>query len=185
MIVPYQTLRELVRDGLVSSKLPIKVGPASIDLHLGETLLVPVGDPVDLGRIRDATPPKVAETDGFVIKPGEFVLGVTAESVKIPKQLAASVDGRSSIGRLGLAVHVTAGFIDPGFSGFITLEIANLSASPITLRAGVAVCQLVVSALTVPTDMPYSGRYQFQPNVPVQSRLEASSDEAASPPQEA
>jgi dCTP deaminase len=103
----------------------------------------------------------------FVLHPGEFVLGSTLEVVSIPDDLAARLEGKSSLGRLGLLTHSTAGFVDPGFSGHITLELSNVANLPITLWPGMKIGQLCLFRLTTPAEHPYGSavygsRYQDQ-----------------------
>jgi dCTP deaminase len=109
-----------------------------------------------------------ADGDGpFVLHPGEFVLGSTFEAVTLPDDLAGRLEGKSSLGRLGLLTHSTAGFIDPGFSGHITLELSNVANLPITLWPGMKIGQLCLFQLTSPAEHPYGSqqagsRYQGQ-----------------------
>lgn len=103
----------------------------------------------------------------FVLHPGEFVLGSTFERVGLPDYLAGRLEGKSSLGRLGLLTHSTAGFIDPGFSGHITLELSNVANLPITLWPGMKIGQLCLFQLTSPAEHPYGStqagsRYQGQ-----------------------
>src|SRR5215203_5425129 len=101
------------------------------------------------------------EPDGdepFVLHPGEFVLGSTLEVVTLPDDLAARLEGKSSLGRLGLLTHSTAGFIDPGFSGHITLELSNVANLPITLYPGMRIGQIAVFQLTTAAERPYGSR---------------------------
>ena len=103
----------------------------------------------------------------FVLHPGEFVLGSTFESVNLPDDLAGRREGKSSLGRLGLLTHSTAGFIDPGFTGHITLELSNVANLPITLWPGMKIGQLCLFRLTSPAEHPYGStaagsRYQGQ-----------------------
>jgi dCTP deaminase len=112
----------------------------------------------------------LVEEDSYELKPGEFILGSTVERVEIPDNLCARVEGKSSLGRLGLLVHATAGYIDPGFRGKITLEIMNLNNRPIILRAGKPICQLSLIELTSPAKRPYghaelNSKYQDQRGV--------------------
>ncbi|HKC27339.1 MAG TPA: dCTP deaminase [Jatrophihabitans sp.] len=105
--------------------------------------------------------------DPFVLHPGEFVLGSTLEVISIPDDLAARLEGKSSLGRLGLLTHSTAGFIDPGFTGHITLELSNVANLPITLWPGMKIGQLCVFRLSSPAEHPYGSalygsRYQGQ-----------------------
>ncbi len=105
--------------------------------------------------------------DPFVLHPGEFVLGSTFEMVTLPDDLAGRLEGKSSLGRLGLLTHSTAGFIDPGFTGHITLELSNVANLPITLWPGMKIGQLCLFRLTSPASHPYGSsvygsRYQGQ-----------------------
>ncbi|MDQ6658348.1 MAG: dCTP deaminase [Actinomycetota bacterium] len=112
----------------------------------------------------------LVETDAdepFVLHPGEFVLGSTFEAVTLPDDLAGRLEGKSSLGRLGLLTHSTAGFIDPGFSGHITLELSNVANLPIVLWPGMKIGQLCLFRLTSPAEHPYGSalygsRYQGQ-----------------------
>jgi dCTP deaminase len=108
-----------------------------------------------------------AGDEPFVLHPGEFVLGSTLEVVSIPDDLAARLEGKSSLGRLGLLTHSTAGFVDPGFSGHITLELSNVANLPITLWPGMKIGQLCLLRLTSPAEFPYGSaqagsKYQGQ-----------------------
>jgi dCTP deaminase len=105
--------------------------------------------------------------DAFVLHPGEFVLGSTYETVTLPDDLAGRLEGKSSLGRLGLLTHSTAGFIDPGFTGHITLELSNVANLPITLWPGMKIGQLCLFRLTSSAEFPYGSaqagsRYQGQ-----------------------
>src|SRR5699024_2416381 len=108
-----------------------------------------------------------AAGDPFVLHPGEFVLGATLERVELPDDLAGRLEGKSSLGRLGLLTHSTAGFIDPGFGGHITLELSNVANLPITLWPGMKIGQLCLFRLSSPAEAPYGSastgsKYQGQ-----------------------
>ncbi|MBS7548332.1 dCTP deaminase [Dietzia massiliensis] len=110
---------------------------------------------------------EVAEGDPFVLHPGEFVLGATLERLALPDDLAGRLEGKSSLGRLGLLTHSTAGFIDPGFDGHITLELSNVANLPITLWPGMKIGQLCLFRLSSPAETPYGSasvgsKYQGQ-----------------------
>ncbi|MFB9906817.1 dCTP deaminase [Allokutzneria oryzae] len=110
---------------------------------------------------------KSDENEPFVLHPGEFVLGSTYELVTLPDDLAGRLEGKSSLGRLGLLTHSTAGFIDPGFTGHITLELSNVANLPITLWPGMKIGQLCLFRLSSPAENPYGSasvgsRYQGQ-----------------------
>jgi dCTP deaminase len=136
------------------------VQPASVDLRLGDSFRVFHNHRTSAIDLRD--PPRdlteeVVPTEGepFVIHPGEFVLGRTLEWVELPDDVLARVEGKSSLGRLGLIVHATAGFVDPGWRGTLTLEFANLTRIPIKLRPGLPIAQLSFMALDRPALRPY------------------------------
>ena len=105
------------------------------------------------------------DDEPFILHPGEFVLGSTLERVKLPDDLVARLEGKSSLGRLGLLIHSTAGFIDPGWDGHVTLELSNVANLPITLYPGMKIGQISFFRLTTPADTPYGGtgsKYQGQ-----------------------
>lgn len=149
---------------LVEPSDPSRVQPASYDFELGTHWRVFDNQrvtAVDLGNpesYADITTP--LEATSFVLHPGEFVLGSTGEQVNMPTDLVGRVEGKSSLGRLGLIVHATAGYIDPGFHGVITLEMMNLLRVPIVLRSGMPICQLSFHLLAGEVLHPYDGRYQ-------------------------
>jgi dCTP deaminase len=148
------------------------IQPSSIDFRLDRYFRVfenhryphidPAVDQSDLTR--------VVEPEGeepFILHPGEFVLGSTHEVVSLPDDIAARVEGKSSLGRLGLLTHATAGFVDPGFSGHVTLELANVATLPIKLYPGMKIGQLCFFRLSSPAEHPYGSekygsRYQGQ-----------------------
>ena len=110
---------------------------------------------------------EIADGRAFILHPGEFVLGATLERLSLPDDLVARLDGKSSLGRLGLQVHSTAGLADPGFEGQITLELSNVASLPITIYPGMRVAQLVFERLTTPAERPYghgrlNSKYQGQ-----------------------
>ena len=110
---------------------------------------------------------EVADDEPFILHPGEFVLGSTYEVVTLPDDVAARLEGKSSLGRLGLLTHSTAGFIDPGFSGHVTLELSNVANLPIRLWPGMKIGQLCIFRLSSPAEHPYGAavygsRYQGQ-----------------------
>lgn len=152
------------------------IQPASIDLRLGGSFFRfnPDAEPIDPNLPFDRTwGETVTLTDDaahVVIYPQQFLLGTTLECVTIPSDLVARVEGRSSLGRIGLIVHATAGFVDSGFQGQITLELYNLGPRPIILRSGLRVCQLAFTQLSGASDRPYGhhelrSKYQGQAGV--------------------
>jgi dCTP deaminase len=148
------------------------VQPSSIDVRLDRwfrvfnnmkyTHIDPSEQQDDLTELVETKP-----GDAFVLHPGEFVLGSTFELVTLPDDLAGRLEGKSSLGRLGLLTHSTAGFIDPGFSGHVTLELSNVANLPITLWPGMKIGQLCLFRLSSPASAPYGSeifgsRYQNQ-----------------------
>jgi dCTP deaminase len=139
---------------------PAMVQPASVDLRLGDSFRVFHNHRATAIDLRD--PPSnlteeviVSAGDPFVIHPGEFCLGRTLEWVQIPDDIVARIEGKSSLGRLGLIVHATAGFCDPGFEGTLTLELNNLTRVPIRLYPGLPIAQLSFMTLDRPALRPY------------------------------
>lgn len=142
-----------------------RVQPSSYDVALGHSFRVPVYHSVMYVDLDD--PPRgltkevVLEDDGQVmVHPGDFILAATAERVEVPDDLVCRIEGKSSVGRLGLMVHATAGFVDPGFCGVLTLEMTNLLRVPIILRPGRMIAQLAFQELTSAAEEPYAGKYQ-------------------------
>jgi dCTP deaminase len=148
------------------------VQPSSIDVRLDRYFRVfenhryphidPAEEQEELTRLVE-----VAVDEPFILHPGEFVLGSTYEVIGLADDLAARLEGKSSLGRLGLLTHSTAGFIDPGFSGHVTLELSNVATLPIKLWPGMKIGQVCVLRLTSPAEHPYGSavygsRYQGQ-----------------------
>ncbi len=157
-----------------------QIHASSMDLRLGKyfkvynhqeiALLDPKkmeGEPLTTLYERDENTP-------FIVHPGDFVLGVTAEVITLPNDIVARVEGRSSLGRLGIVIHSTAGFVDAGFKGTITLEISNLNNVPVALYPGMRVCQLAFENMSSEALVPYgekkSSKYQNQ-ILPEESRV--------------
>ena len=151
---------------------PAMVQPSSIDVRLDRYFRVfenhryphidPAVEQPDLTRLVEPEP-----GEPFVLHPGEFVLASTYEVITLPNDLASRLEGKSSLGRLGLLTHSTAGFIDPGFSGHVTLELSNVATLPIKLWPGMKIGQLCMFRLSSPSEFPYGSakygsRYQGQ-----------------------
>ena len=156
------TIRRLVDEGRIEIRPwdAALVQPASVDLRLGSSFQVFHNHRVpaiDLQSLPEDLTEQVVVDEGkpFVIHPGEFVLGRTLEWVRLPEDLVARIEGKSSLGRLGLIVHATAGFVDPGFEGTLTLEITNLTRVPIKLYAERPIAQLSFMTLDRPAERPY------------------------------
>lgn len=137
---------------------PAAVQPASVDVHLGATfatLYRPTGRPLDPREPVQMREHVVPPGEPYVLTPGGFALGATVEVVGLPAHIAGRYEGKSSIARLGVATHVTAGFIDPGFTGSITLELANHSGHSVLLWPGMAIGQVSLTYLNAPAARPY------------------------------
>ena len=164
-ILSDKTIKEYLEEGKIVID-PLKdeqqIQPSSVDMRLGDEFKVfkvirkPYIDPKDEEDIAEYMESStVPEDEAFIIHPNEFALATTQEYVKVPDDLVARVEGRSSMGRLGVTMHVTAGYVDPGFEGRITLEISNIGAMPVALYPGQRVCQLVFETVTTPAELPY------------------------------
>ena len=175
-----------IKEELAAGRLIIEpldeanIQPASIDLQLDRVFRIfrvtrrpfvdvrqPMEDLTELVTIEDEEP--------FIIQPGTFVLASTLESVTLPDDIVARVDGRSSLGRLGLLVHATAGYVDPGWTGKLTLELSNQSQMPIALYYGMKISQISFLRMSTPVDRPYgseslASKYQGQTG-PTPSRI--------------
>lgn len=151
---------------------PGMIQPSSIDVRIDRyfrlfdnhkyPVIDPAEDQPDLTRLVEVEPDQP-----FILHPGEFVLGATYEQVTLPDDIAARLEGKSSLGRLGLLTHSTAGFIDPGFSGHVTLELSNMATLPVKLWPGMKIGQLCFFQLSSPAEKPYGSadyksRYQGQ-----------------------
>lgn len=139
-----------------------QLGSCMIDLQLGNTFRVfnhsktPYLDPQDPDTLKAATAEVVIENkEAFILHPGEFVLAMTKEYIEMPDDLTGRLEGRSSIGRMGVVVHSTAANIECGFRGNITLELANMGRIPVMLYPGMRICSLSFEELTSPAEVPY------------------------------
>ena len=162
MILSDGTIRRLLDEGrlVIDPIEDAQIQPASVDVRLGPEFLVfrnhttevidPYDKPADLNeRVR------VPDGTAFILHPGEFVLATTVEAIGLPDDLVARVEGKSSLGRLGLLIHATAGFVDPGWPrGQITLELSNVATLPIKLWPGMRIGQLSFHPWTPPPSAP-------------------------------
>jgi dCTP deaminase len=159
----------------------VQIQPASIDLRLGydfqtfnhtQQALIDPADPESFSQLTSLV--RLKDGERFIVHPGEFVLATTLEHVEIPDDLVARLEGRSSIGRLGIVIHSTAGYIDPGFKGTITLEISNLGRIAVALYPGMRICQIAFEEMSSPVSEGYgvrrTAKYQGQQTTTV-SRL--------------
>ena len=182
MIFSDRTIREALESGriVVDPLRPDYIQPSSIDLRVDRYFRVfenhrypyidPKQDQPDL-----TTEVSSEDDEPFILHPGEFVLGSTLESVKLADDVVARLEGKSSLGRLGLLIHSTAGFVDPGFAGHLTLELSNVANLPIAIYPQMKIGQISFYSLTTPADNPYGSgaagsKYQGQRG-PTPSRI--------------
>jgi dCTP deaminase len=174
MILSDRTIREHIESGRIEIDPydPACLQPSSVDLHVDSTFRVFHNQRhpfIDVRKeMTDLT--EVVEVDGgepFILHPGEFVLGSTLERVRLPDDLVARLEGKSSLGRLGLLIHSTAGYVDPGWNGYLTLELSNVANLPITIYPGMKIGQISFFKLTSAAETPYGSgkagsKYQGQ-----------------------
>lgn len=174
MVLSDHTIKQLLAEGRIVIE-PLGEGciqPASVDIHLDRKMLVfrnsrrpyidvrtDISDLTEMVEIKGEQP--------FILHPGEFVLGSTLENIELPDDLVARLEGKSSLGRIGLLIHSTAGYVDPGWRGHLTLELSNVANLPITLYYGMKIGQLSYLELSTPADNPYGSpglksKYQGQ-----------------------
>ena len=171
MILSDHTIREQIQAGrvVIDPFDPACVQPSSVDLHVDAEFRVFRNNRypfIDVKQEQDLTElVEVKPDEPFILHPGEFVLGSTLERVAIPDDLVARLEGKSSLGRLGLLIHSTAGYVDPGWDGYLTLELSNVANLPITIYAGMKIGQISFFRLTTAADSPYGSagnKYQGQ-----------------------
>jgi dCTP deaminase len=138
-----------------------QIQPASVDIRLGSTFSIVEDDSEPIVQMTKAVTYKTIQTEKYILLPGQFVLATTLEYIGLPNNLTAFVEGRSSIGRLGLFIQ-NAGWVDPGFEGEITLELFNANKCAIELQSGRRIGQLVLEQLDGEAQHPYHGKYQGQ-----------------------
>ena len=174
MILSDTSIKKAIKDKriVINPYSEKDVQPASVDVHLSDTILIfknSVAPYIDLkDEIPDLTQEvKIKKDIPFILHPGEFALGSTLEKLTLSNDIVSRIEGKSSLGRLGLLIHSTAGFIDPGWDGNLTLELANVSRLPITLYYGMRIGQISFLDLSTSAENPYgssklSSRYQGQ-----------------------
>ena len=182
MVLSDRTIKEEISSGriIIDPLDESCIQPASVDLHLDRKLLVFRNTRQAFIDIRKDMPnltevEEIPDNIPFILHPGEFVLGSTSESVTLPEDVVARIEGKSSLGRLGLLIHSTAGYVDPGWSGHLTLELSNVANLPITLYFGMKIGQISFLRLSTPADNPYGSavlgsKYQGQKE-PTASRM--------------
>jgi dCTP deaminase len=167
-------IRAAIEAGEVSVRPydPKDLQPSSIDLHLDRSFRVFRNNRYPYIDVRAPQPDltellRIADEEPFILHPGEFVLGQTLEWVELPNDLVARLEGRSSLGRIGLLIHSTAGYVDPGWKGNLTLELSNVANLPIALYYGMKIGQISFFKMSSPVDRPYGSpdlgsKYQGQ-----------------------
>ncbi|MGH9119142.1 MAG: dCTP deaminase [Acidimicrobiales bacterium] len=174
MILSDRTIRDELAKGriIIEPSDDSSIQPSSVDLHLDRYFRVFLNHTmghIDVKQnLEELTQLVEIDHDGvFMLHPGEFVLGSTLERVALPDDLVARLEGKSSLGRLGLLIHSTAGFVDAGWNGHLTLELSNVANLPITLYPGMKIGQISFLRMTTPADVPYGSaaigsKYQGQ-----------------------
>lgn len=174
MILSDRTIREQLAAGrIVIEPLALSdIQPSSVDLRLDRYFRVFRNHTMRVIDVRQDQEEltelvEIGDEDAFILHPGEFVLGSTVERVTLPDDLVARLEGKSSLGRLGLLIHSTAGFVDAGWDGYLTLELSNVANLPITLYPGMKIGQISFLLMTTPADEPYGSaavgsKYQGQ-----------------------
>lgn len=166
MILSDRTLIEMIHNGLLKIE-PIgskQIQPASIDIRLGDTFAVVEDTSTGIIDLENEINYKIIQADRYILMPNQFVLATTKEYICLPDDLTAFVEGRSSLGRMGLFIQ-NAGWVDPGFEGEITLELFNANRCAIELKSGRRIGQLVFAKMDRPARSPYVGKYQGQKGV--------------------
>lgn len=163
MILSDKTILKMMDEGTLKIS-PIEEGqvqPASVDIRLGNTFSIVEDSPSGIITLENKIKYKTITTDTYILLPNQFVLATTMEYFDLPNDLTAFVEGRSSLGRMGLFIQ-NAGWVDPGFKGEITLELYNANRCAIELKAGRRVGQLVFAKMDGEALNPYNGKYQGQ-----------------------
>jgi dCTP deaminase len=163
MILSDKSIKELIREGrlMVEPYREENVQASSVDLTLGGEVLFYRSECIDLRSPHIPVEKLSIPEEGFLIPPKAFLLATTEEYIKLPEDITAFVEGRSSLGRLGLFIE-NAGWVDAGFEGQITLELYNANNCPIRIYRGVRICQIVLARLDQRAEKPYRGKYQGQ-----------------------
>ena len=162
MVLSDRDIRAEIEAGriVLDPYLPEAVQPSSVDLHLDRRFRVFRNSRYPYIDVREEQPEltelvEIGGDEPFILHPGEFVLGSTLERVELPNDLVARLEGKSSLGRLGLLIHSTAGYVDPGWEGNLTLELSNVANLPITLYDGMKIGQISFQRLSSPVEVGY------------------------------
>lgn len=185
MVLSDKDIKHYIEKGIIGvtpkPQFSKQLGSCSLDLRLGDTFRVfehsknAYLDPTKKDYTNEITSQiKVKKGDAFIMQPGDFVLAVTMERVKIPNDLLGRLEGRSSLGRLGIVVHSTASVFDPGWNGQCVLELGNLGRMPVALYPEMRICAMTFEQLSTPSENPYTekkdAKYKFQVG-PQESRI--------------
>lgn len=185
MVLSDRDIKKLLTDGTVKISpepdFAEALGSCSIDLRLGNAFRVfdhsrfPYFDPRSRELSADVTSEvKVSENEPFILQPGDFVLATTVESFELPDNLLARLEGRSSLGRLGIVVHSTASIFEPGWRGKVVMEMGNMGRMPVALYPGMRVCALTFEELSSPAQVPYyrkRGAKYINQKSPLESKI--------------
>src|SRR4249920_2530847 len=165
MILSDRDIRTAIADGIIIIDPYDErcIQPSSVDLHVDSQFRVFRNNRYPFIDVMHEQPDltelvEVPNGEPFILHPGEFVLGSTLERVALPDDLVARLEGKSSLGRLGLLIHSTAGYVDPGWDGYLTLELSNVANLPITIYPGMKIGQISFFRLTTPADVPYGSK---------------------------
>jgi dCTP deaminase len=185
MILSDKDIKKALTQNLVSFtpelNLEEQLGSCSVDLRLGTSFRVfkhshfPYIDPHDKALASEMMEEQIVkEGNKFILQPGDFVLATTIESFKLPDNMLARLEGRSSLGRLGIVVHSTASIFEPGWDGVVVMELGNLGRMPVALYPGMRICSLTFEQLTSAAEIPYSkkkGAKYIRQNAPLPSKI--------------
>lgn len=180
MILSDRDIKEYLKSGKLRvdnlEDPELQIQPSGIDLRLGNSfrifknMSIPFIDTkAPIENYTEAI--EIADDKPFIIHPGEFVLGIIKEYIKVPNDLVGTVDGRTSLGRLGISIHTTSAGINPGWEGFLTLEISNIGKLPVALYPGMRICKVSFVKLTSPAEKPYKVDKYKSPSVPEESKI--------------
>lgn len=185
MVLSDRDIKRAIKAGRIIVKplpdFPTQMGSCMLDLRLGNVYRVfnhsrtPYLDPRNPETVQNITTEvTITDSESFILHPGEFILAITKEYVEMPDDLTGRLEGRSSIGRMGVVIHSTAANIECGFRGQITLELANMGRIPVILYPGMRICSLSFEQLTSPAEVPYykkKGAKYVNQTSPLESRL--------------